>query len=53
MTQMDLAVVFEFVDDVANDPAATVRGDRRVEVNRTMGTVRTAKRRVDGAFEWL
>ena len=53
MTQMDLAVVFEFVDDVANDPAATVRGDRRVEVNRTMGTVRTAKRRVDGAFEGL
>jgi hypothetical protein len=22
MTQVDLAVVFEFVDDVANDPAA-------------------------------
>ena len=53
MTQVDLAVVFEFVDDVPNDTAATVRGDRRVEVNRAMGTVRTAKRRADGAFEGL
>jgi hypothetical protein len=51
MTQVDLAVVFEFVNDVANDTAATVRGDRGVEVNRAMGTVRARKRSVDGTFE--
>jgi hypothetical protein len=50
---VDLAIVFEFVDDVANDTAAAVRGDRCFEVNRAMGTVRAAKRSVDGAFEGL
>jgi hypothetical protein len=53
MTQVDLAVVFEFVDDVANDTAAAVCGDRCVEVNRAMRTIRAAKRSVDGAFERL
>jgi hypothetical protein len=53
MTQVDLAIVFEFVDDVANDPAAAVCGDRCVEVNRAMRTIRAAKRSVDRAFEWL
>ena len=53
MTQVDLAVVFEFVDDVANDTTATVRGDRCVEVNRAMRTIRAAKRSVDGPFERL
>jgi hypothetical protein len=53
MTQMDLAVVFEFVNDVANDSAASVCGDRCVEVNRAMRTIRAAKRSVDGAFEGL
>src|SRR6266511_6188038 len=53
MTQVDLAVVFEFVNDVANDTAATVRGDRCVEVDRAMRTIGAAKRSVDGAFAGL
>jgi len=53
MTQVDLPVVFEFVDYVANDTAATVRGDRCVEVNRAMRTIRTRKRSVYGTFEGL
>ncbi len=53
MTQVDLAVVFEFVNDVANDTAAAVCGDRCVEVNRAMRTIRAAKRCVDGSFEGL
>ena len=53
MTQVDLAVVFEFVDDVANDPAAAVCGDSCVKMNRAMRTIRAAKRRVDRAFERL
>jgi len=53
MTQMDLAIVFEFVNDVANDTAATVRGDSGVEVDRAMRTICAAKRSVDRAFERL
>jgi hypothetical protein len=53
MTQVDLAVVFEFMDDVANDTAATVCGDRCVKINRAMRTVRARKGGVDGTFEGL
>jgi hypothetical protein len=53
MTEVNLTVVLKFVDDVANDSASAVRGDRCVEVNRAMGTVRAAKRSVDGTFEGL
>jgi hypothetical protein len=53
MTQVNLAVVFEFVNDVANDTASAVRRDRCVEVNRAMGTIRAGKRSVDVAFEGL
>jgi hypothetical protein len=53
MTQVDLAVVFEFVNDVANDTAAAVCGDRCVEVNRAMRAVCARKRTVDGTFEGL
>jgi hypothetical protein len=53
MTQVDLTVVFEFVDDIANNTAAAVCGDRCVEVDRTMRTVRAGKRSVDGTFEGL
>ena len=50
---MDLAIVFEFVNDVANDTAATVCGDRGVEVNRAMRTVRARKLSVYRTFEGL
>jgi hypothetical protein len=53
MTKVDLSVVFEFVDDVANDTAAAVCGDRCVEVNRAMRTIRARKRSVDGTLEGL
>jgi hypothetical protein len=53
MSQVDLAVVFEFVDNVANYTAAPVRSDCGVEVNRAMRTIRAAKGSVDGAFERL
>src|SRR5262249_53181186 len=47
MTQVCLAVVFEFVDDIPNDSAATVCSNRNIEVDRAMRTIRAAKRRVD------
>src|SRR5262245_55703984 len=53
MTEVDLPVVFEFVDNVANDTATAVCGHGRVEVDRAMRTVRTAKRVADCAFEGL
>jgi hypothetical protein len=53
MTQVDLAVVFELVNDVANDTAAAICGYRCVEVDRAMHTVRARKRSVNGAFEGL
>jgi hypothetical protein len=43
MAQMNLATVFKFVDDLANDTATAVRGHGCVEVNRAMGTVGTGK----------
>jgi len=43
MAQMNLAAVFKFVDDLANDTATAVRCHGGVEVNRAMGTVGTGK----------
>ena len=43
MTQINLATVFKFVDDLANDTTTAVRGHGCVEVNRAMGTVGTGK----------
>jgi hypothetical protein len=40
---MDLATVFKFVGDLANNTATTVRGHGCVEVNRAMGTVGAGK----------
>jgi hypothetical protein len=53
MTQVDLPIVFEFVNDVANDTAATVCGHRCAEVNRTMRAVCARKRSVDRTLEGL
>jgi hypothetical protein len=43
MAQMNLATVFKFVDDLANDTATAVCAHGCVEVNRAMGTVGTGK----------
>jgi hypothetical protein len=51
--EVDLAVVFEFVDNVANDTASAIRGDCCVEVNRAMRTVRAGKRGVERPVEGL
>src|SRR6266487_4433893 len=53
MTQMHLAVVFEFVDDVSNDTAAAVCGDGCVKIDCAMCTVGAAKRSGNGAFKGL
>ena len=53
MPQVNLASVFELVNDVADDAAATIRGHRCLEVDRAMRTIRAGKSIVDGAFEWL
>ena len=51
MTEVNLAVVFKFVDDLANDTATAVCGYCSVEVNLAMGAVRTGKRAGDGTFK--
>src|SRR4029453_16550843 len=53
MTQVNLAVVFEAVDNVANDSATTVCGHRCIEVNGAMRTIRARKGSVNGTFERL
>jgi hypothetical protein len=53
MTQMHLAVVFEFVDDVSNDTATAVCGDGCVKIDCAMRTVRAAKRNANGSFKGL
>src|SRR4030095_16305299 len=53
MSQMRLAVVFEFVDDVSNDTAAAICGDGCVKIDCAMRTVRAAKRSVNGSFKGL
>src|SRR5947199_274294 len=51
MTQMNLAPVFEFVNDFANDPAAAVCSHGCVEVNCAVGAVGTGKCAGDRTFE--
>src|SRR5262249_1520741 len=53
MTQMHLAVVFEFVNDVSNDTAAAVCGDGCIKIDCAMRTVRAAKRSGNGSFKGL
>jgi|SRR6516225_11431733 len=51
MTQINLATILKFVDDLANDTATAVCGHGCVEVNRAMGTVRTDKSVDDRTLE--
>jgi hypothetical protein len=51
MAEMNLATVFKFVDDLANDTATAVCGYGCVEVNRAMGTVGTGKSIGDRTLE--
>src|SRR5262249_49652100 len=53
MTQMNLAAVFKFVDDFANDSATAIRRHRCLEVNRAMDAVGTGERAGNGAIEWF
>src|SRR5207247_226220 len=53
MTQVNLASVFKFVNNLANDTATAVRGHGRLEVNCPMGAVGTCKWAFDGAVEWF
>jgi hypothetical protein len=50
---MNLASVFKFVDDLADDTATAVCRHRCVEVNRAMGAVGTGKLAGNSAFERL
>src|SRR2546430_6950423 len=51
MSQMKLARVFKFVNNLANDTATAVCGHSCVEVNRAMSTVGTCKCARDGTLE--
>src|SRR5215831_2083931 len=53
MAQVNLAAVFKFVDDFANDAAAAVCSHGCVEVDLAVGTVGAGKRASDRAFEGL
>ena len=53
VTQMNLATVFKFVDDFANDSATAIRRYRRFEVNLAMSAIGTGERAGNGAFEWF
>src|ERR1051325_8262827 len=53
MMQMHLAIVFEFVDHVSNDTAATICGDGCVKIDRAIRTVRATKRSANGSFKGL
>src|SRR5881409_3566317 len=53
VTQVNLASVFKFMDDLANDTATAVCGHRCVEVNRAMGAVGAGKLAGNGTFEGL
>src|SRR5438552_16121617 len=44
MAQIDLAAVFKFVNNFADDPATAIGGDRSVKMNCAMGAVRTCER---------
>jgi hypothetical protein len=51
VTQMNLAPVFKFVDDFANDSATTICGHRGVEVDRAMGAVGARKLAGNSTFK--
>src|SRR5439155_10684274 len=51
MTQVNLAPVFKFMNDNANDPSTAVSSHRGVEMKRAMGTIRTRERARDRTFE--
>src|SRR5205807_9975134 len=51
ITKLNLAPVFKFVNDLANNTATTVYGDGRVEVNPAVGAVGARKYSSDSALE--
>src|SRR5437016_14590203 len=53
MAQVNVAPVFKFVNNLANNTASAVRGHGRLEVNCPMGAVGTCKCAFDGAVEWF
>ena len=53
MSQVNLTAVLKIVNDLANNPAATVRGYCCIEVNRAMGAVGACEDSRNSAFERL
>ena len=53
MAKMNLATVFEIENHVADDPAASVSGNRRVEMKDPMGAIGTGKHRRNCAVKRL
>src|SRR2546428_13458562 len=53
MAQMHLPAVFEIEDHPPNNPAAAIGGDRRIEVDRAVGAIRTSERPLDCAGKWF
>src|SRR6266487_2708323 len=53
MAQVNVAPVFKFVNNLANNTATAVCGHGRLEVNCPMGAVGTCKCAFDGAVEWF
>src|SRR4029077_3849311 len=51
MAQIDLAAVFKIVNNLADDPATAIGGDRSVKMNCAMGAVRTRKLTDNCAFK--
>src|SRR5213083_1534751 len=51
MAQVNLAPIFKFVNDLANDAATAICGHGCVEVNHAMRTVGTCKCACDGTLE--
>jgi len=53
MAEINLAPVLKAVNDLANNPAAAVSGDGRVEMNGAMSAIRAGKRAGNSAFKWF
>src|SRR5436309_15201312 len=53
MARVNVAPVFKFVNNLANNTATAVCGHGRLEVNCAMGAVGTCKCAFDGAVEWF
>src|SRR5205814_7041945 len=51
VAQIDLAAVFKIVNNLADDPATPIGGDRSVKMNCAMGAVRTRKLTDNCAFK--